>query len=246
MDDWRAQAWLTNLWSNFEPLFDSPFVLKTICFAWYFQLQKPNQNVMSPKYLTPMSFMLSIGLNSIHILCKEIATVDEFILTFAFKTIFDIYVFFPHDVLRRSCCCTWMVFPGIGPCFDVGCPGARIEVNGKPPHSPGMEILSHQKHKRIWWFFKEIQLQRSHLKHIESPYHTNSLREMHPIWTPLQFHWGFWISLVSHSESFASKKGCTKKPPKFPASSKWHFDSPNGGHVFSPEKGHRFVSFWAL
>ena len=48
---------------------------------------------MSPKYLTPMSFMLSIGLNSIHILCKEIATVDEFILTFAFKTIFDIYVF---------------------------------------------------------------------------------------------------------------------------------------------------------
>ena len=38
--------------------------------------------------------MLSIGLNSIHILCKEIATVDEFILTFAFKTIFDIYVFF--------------------------------------------------------------------------------------------------------------------------------------------------------
>lgn len=80
--------------------------------------------------------------------------------------------------------------------------------------------------KRIWWFFKEIQLQKSHLKHIESPYHTNSLREMHPIWTPLQFRWGFWISLVSHSESFASKKGCTKKPPKFPASSKWHFDSP--------------------
>ena len=83
--------------------------------------------------------------------------------------------FFPHDVLRRSCCCTWMVFPGIGPCFDVGCPGARIEVNGKPPHSPGMEILSHQKHKK-----NLVVLQRNSTSKVSSQTHRKPLPHKFP------------------------------------------------------------------
>jgi len=68
-----------------------------------------------------------------------------------------------------------MVFPGIGPCFDVGCPGARIEVNGKPPHSPGMEILSHQKHKK-----NLVVLQRNSTSKVSSQTHRKPLPHKFP------------------------------------------------------------------